>query len=205
VRPRGHGQLHLLRHGESVFNTRFHTDVDLFDLDSQLTDHGRAQAAAAAERVAAVDPDLVITSPLIRALQTAEIVAGDRFPVLVEPLVRERLSYCCDVGRTASELAAEFPRWRFDHVPERWWSSSPGGPGTFDAHNLIVESELAFRRRVVAFRAWLAGRPERRIVVVGHAAFFSGLCGLRLGNGQLIELRDAVRAAERGAGAGARE
>jgi broad specificity phosphatase PhoE len=42
----------------------------------ELTDHGRAQVAATARFAQSIKPDLIITSPLVRARQTAEILSA---------------------------------------------------------------------------------------------------------------------------------
>jgi broad specificity phosphatase PhoE len=47
-------------------------------IDIPLNDDGRAQAAALEKRLAGVTFDRIITSPLVRARETAEIVAGTR-------------------------------------------------------------------------------------------------------------------------------
>jgi 2,3-bisphosphoglycerate-dependent phosphoglycerate mutase len=63
----------LLRHGESTANA-----AGLFTgvWDVPLTTRGRAQAARAASLMAAVGirPTLLLTSPLVRAVQTVEIL-----------------------------------------------------------------------------------------------------------------------------------
>jgi broad specificity phosphatase PhoE len=65
----------LLRHGESVGNAQSRWQGQS---DYPLTERGRAQAHALAERWQAeeVKFDLVIASPLVRAKETAEIVAS---------------------------------------------------------------------------------------------------------------------------------
>lgn len=45
------------------------------DEQRRLTTQGRAEAATLARRLAGTKPDAVVSSPLLRALQTAEIVA----------------------------------------------------------------------------------------------------------------------------------
>ncbi|RPI31749.1 MAG: histidine phosphatase family protein, partial [Chloroflexota bacterium] len=64
----------LLRHGESVGNAN---GVYQGQADFELSDLGRRQAQALAERWVAEEKtfDLVISSPLLRARQTAEIIA----------------------------------------------------------------------------------------------------------------------------------
>jgi hypothetical protein len=55
---------------------------------------------------------LLVVSPLTRALQTATLAFGDQpgCQVLVEPLWRERLYLSSDVGRSGQQLAQEFPQ-----------------------------------------------------------------------------------------------
>ena len=66
----------LLRHGQSEFNVIYSvTRVDPGIPDPELTALGREQAAAAAQTLADRDLARVVSSPYIRAIQTAEIVA----------------------------------------------------------------------------------------------------------------------------------
>jgi len=59
--------------------------------DTPLSDRGRAQAAAAARRLAAMQPVAVVSSDLPRARETAEAVASAAgLSVQIEPLLRER-------------------------------------------------------------------------------------------------------------------
>jgi len=55
---------------------------------------------------------LLVVSPLTRALQTATLAFGPQLacPALVEPLLRERLYLSSDVGRHPQDLAQEFPQ-----------------------------------------------------------------------------------------------
>jgi phosphohistidine phosphatase len=51
----------------------------LRDWDRALTDHGRAEASLVSHALQTLElqPDVVLSSPLVRARQTAEIVAGE--------------------------------------------------------------------------------------------------------------------------------
>jgi phosphohistidine phosphatase len=66
-------QVYLVRHAEAVDET-----VELRDPHRHLSPHGRAQARALGERLRWHDcgPTYVYASPLVRALQTAELVCG---------------------------------------------------------------------------------------------------------------------------------
>lgn len=103
-------RLVLLRHGESEWN-RLNLFTGWYDCD--LTDTGRAEAAAAGDmmREAGVDPDLVHTSVQLRAIRTAN-EALDRMGRLWVPVRRHwRLNerhYGDLTGRNKAETAAKF-------------------------------------------------------------------------------------------------
>jgi broad specificity phosphatase PhoE len=81
-----------IRHGQSTFNAAHrHGGGDPGLLDARLTELGHAQARAARDRLRSVPFDLVVVSPLTRAIETAAILFGDhprRPRVLVEVLQR---------------------------------------------------------------------------------------------------------------------
>jgi broad specificity phosphatase PhoE len=80
----------FLRHGESVGNAEARWQGQA---DFPLTDTGRAQARALAERWKSEGAkfDLILTSPLVRARETAEIIASAlNVNVEVDPLWMER-------------------------------------------------------------------------------------------------------------------
>jgi broad specificity phosphatase PhoE len=80
----------FLRHGESIGNAQFRWQGQS---DYALTDKGRAQARAAAERWKAEGQtfDLIISSTLVRAKETAEIIAAAvNAPIEYDPILLER-------------------------------------------------------------------------------------------------------------------
>ncbi|MET1083443.1 MAG: histidine phosphatase family protein [Burkholderiales bacterium] len=64
--------LFLVRHAKSSWD-----DTSLSDRDRPLNDRGRGDAPKMGERLAKrdVNPDLILSSPAVRALKTAEIIA----------------------------------------------------------------------------------------------------------------------------------
>ena len=182
-----------IRHGESTFNAHHRaTGRDPGHLDARLTPRGQAQARAARDALRAIPFELVVVSPLTRAIETSALLFGDHPATpkfLVEVLHRECQESSCDVGRAASEIAAEFPHLDVGHLPEIWWHAEAG----CDAGGYPVEPRGLFDRRVAAFRDWLAARPERTIAVVGHGTFFFHLTGLWLDNCEHTELDLAAR------------
>jgi broad specificity phosphatase PhoE len=165
----------LIRHGQSTFNAHHAaTGQDPGHIDARLTDLGHQQVAAARAQAAGLGPlDLVISSPLTRALQTTLGLFGDAgTPVEVTCRHRERLEAFCDLGRPPADLAADFPALRFDHLDDRWWHDGPPGPD-----GLPIEPLDLFTARVAGFAEWLAAHPAARVAVVGHGAFFRHLTG----------------------------
>ncbi len=113
----------LIRHGQTEFNRVYsETRRDPGIRDPQLTAVGRSQAAAVARALGATNPSRLITSPYTRALETAEIIAGDLgLPISVEPLLAERFAFTCDIGSPLATLRARWPDIAFDHLPDPWW------------------------------------------------------------------------------------
>ena len=147
-------RVHLVRHGESTWNREGRVQGQA--AHPPLTERGRAQAEAAAEVVAArvVGPvDVVWSSDLVRAVQTAEAVA-DRLgaSVRTDPALREQALGDLE-GRRSAELVAE-PTPSGLHVSEVRWG---GGESVADVH-----------ARLTAFMSALPASDERDIVVVTH-------------------------------------
>lgn len=185
--PPSPSRIVCIRHGESTFNAAHRaTGRDPGHVDARLTDRGLAQVAAARAGLREIAFELVVTSPLTRALQTTAGLFTDHPAepeVLVEVLHRECQESSCDVGRAASLLAEEFPGMRVDHLPETWWHAE----GEPHPRGFPIEPRTLFDARVAAFRDWLAARPERTIAVVGHGTFFFHLTGVWLDNCEAVE------------------
>jgi probable phosphoglycerate mutase len=136
-----------------------------------LNDAGRAQAAALRDRLRATGelaPDVVLTSILPRAIETAEIV-GAAFSPAPEPIAD--CAYCelhpgeCD-GMTWDDY-----RTRYGEPTDPDVLMSPGG-----------ESLRTFDARVrAATDALLAEHRGRTVVVFTHGGFISASCCHMLG------------------------
>jgi broad specificity phosphatase PhoE len=181
-----------IRHGQSTFNAMAAGGGrDPLHYDAPLSDLGEQQVLRARETLRGIAIDLVITTPLTRALQTAAGLFADhpRSPImLVECLHRERVENSCDVGRSPAVLAKAFPSFAFDHLPEVWWHSHDDP----DERGVCVEPPEVVQARAEAFRRFLLQRPERRIAVVGHGTFFLHLTGRVLSNCEIVEYSPEV-------------
>ncbi|MDD2877611.1 MAG: phosphoglycerate mutase family protein [Acidiphilium sp.] len=166
----------LLRHGQSEFNLHFNaTRRDPGIEDPHLTPTGEAQARAAAEALGAIRLTRMIVSPYTRALQTAApIIASRDLTIEIDPLIRERFVFSCDIGSPAATLAQRFPDHDFAHLATPWW------PDAFEAETSVID-------RAAQFRARMAHHPDwRETIVVSHWAFILALTGQSLMNGEWI-------------------
>jgi ribonuclease H / adenosylcobalamin/alpha-ribazole phosphatase len=145
----------LLRHGETALSTerRFAGRGDI-----PLTEAGRAQAAAAAARLAARGGiDLIVTSPLARARATAEAVAdATGAPLLADD----------DLAET------DFGKWEgltFAEASERWPGEVSAWLGSADVAPPGGESFAAVGQRVnAALDRLLASHEFRTLLLVSH-------------------------------------
>ena len=166
----------LLRHGQSEFNLHFTaTRRDPGIVDPRLTELGHCQAQEAAEAMRTEGIKHIICSPYTRALQTAAPIAKALgLPVLINPIVRERYAFSCDIGSPASQLAQEWPHHDFVHLDEVWWPS-------------IEEPAEGAIGRANLFRAEMAALPHwSNTLVVSHWGFILSMTGQSVMNGNWL-------------------
>lgn len=166
----------LMRHGETVFNVVYGAHRrDPGVRDPALTEAGRAQALAAADALGRESVKRVITSPYRRALQTTEIIVGKLgVPVAVEPLIRERAVFTCDIGTPKSELARTWSAYAFQHLEEIWWADGE-------------ESETLLHQRCREFSASMADMTDwRQVAAITHWGVIRALTGRRVKNCETV-------------------
>ena len=167
----------LLRHGQTLWNLHFgQTRIDPGLPDPGLTREGRRQAEAAGAALVDRNISLLFASPYRRTLETATIVAERlAVPILVEPLIRERAGFSCDIGTRAGMLAEAWPDLDFSALDERWWCD-------------LGETDDRVLARARAFRTAVAGRPDRdSICAVTHWGVVRALTGETVENGAIRE------------------
>jgi 2,3-bisphosphoglycerate-dependent phosphoglycerate mutase len=157
----------LLRHGESQGN---YEGRHQGQADFPLTERGREQAKALLRRwkSESVRFDLVISSPLMRARETAEIIAnGMNIPLEFDPLWMER-----DNGLMAGLL------------PEEARQTVPQPPfiHPYQAVGKTGESQWQLYLRAGAAVQSLFNQPPGRYLVVSHGGllnmFFYAILGI---------------------------
>lgn len=132
-------ELILVRHGQTVHNV---AGIAQGWNDSELSDAGRAQVERLAERIAAMHPTALYSSPLGRALSTAEAIArATGLPIVTLDDLRE-MSYGGWEGKSFLDVRREdeaiYQRWIAD--PE---CACPGGESHGDVRRRMERAFAA--------------------------------------------------------------
>lgn len=145
--------IYLIRHGQSTGNGR---EFFMGWSDHPLTELGQAQARAVAARLAPLGPLPVVCSDLLRARETAEIIAaGGQGAVQADSRWRE--VHC----------------GRFEDRPWEEFSAEPELTALFDADPFGAampggESAAMMSARVTAAFDELTQRTDAGVIVVAH-------------------------------------
>ena len=115
--------IYLIRHGQSEFNAAFALDprTDPMMFDPHLTELGVQQAKSAREQLCDLKIKYIISSPMMRTIQTAIHIFGADHPIIINPHMREKLVHSCDVGSHPQILQDFFTHLSFDHLSAHWW------------------------------------------------------------------------------------
>ena len=159
----------LLRHGENLANIT--SELSYLKVDYSLTTKGKLQAYQTAAYFRDKAIQLIYTSPLKRAVETAQIIGEE---LGIEPVIIENLREF-NVGFLEG-MSDRDESWRIHNETIRAWVQGkpearfPGGDD-FGAVNTQMQA---------AMHEILAGNDGRRILVIGHGGLFftsiSGLC-----------------------------
>jgi probable phosphoglycerate mutase len=136
----------LVRHGQSEWNAEGLMQGQTQDVP--LTDLGHQQAATAAEELAVLRPGALISSDLLRAVQTAEHCARSTgLPFTTSPALREQ-GYGVLEGRPSREL------WDIVDWTDPHWSAEGG------------ESLAQLHGRVETYLKQLVAEPPADVVAL---------------------------------------
>ncbi len=145
----------LIRHGETDWNVegRYQGQAD-----PPLNERGREQARRLARKLEQDPPDIIYTSPLKRAYETARIIADHlRRPLYVEPRLKE-----IHQGEWQTllhtEIARRYPEaWDSWHTTP-WETQIPGGETLKEVQKRVYEAIDEIIQR----------HPGKRIAIVAH-------------------------------------
>ena len=163
-------RLILLRHGETEYNA---TSRMQGQLDTVLSDRGVAQAHAAAKELRGLGISKIVSSDLMRAKHTADVVGADLgLPVGVDTRLRE--THLGDwQGKTHSEVDNEH-----DGARAVWRTDASWAPPSGESR-----LEVAARAREVVdelmrdYRQW----DDSAVLLVAHGGTIAALTASLLG------------------------
>jgi probable phosphoglycerate mutase len=150
----------LIRHGETAWNAvrRLQGHIDI-----PLNEEGERQAGALAQALAAERVDVIVSSDLQRAMQTAQAVAAqyDGTPVQTDAQLRERC-YGVFEGMLYADIAQQYPAdyalWQARDID----AVMPPGERTAESFRQF------YQRSVAGIARWAGRHPGRTIVIVAH-------------------------------------
>lgn len=184
--------IHFQRHGQGFHNVICETWRELtgnpvnlvstdpkenpmlreYVLDSPLTEVGRQQCLACRDEASRLQPEIVVVSPLVRAIQSAELswsTHRSTVPWVAHEGCREELGLLvCNKRRSISEIQTVYPDIDFSLCAQD------------DTDTLFMEDQRepprANTQRVYDFLLYLRDLPQTEIAVVGHSAWLFNMC-----------------------------
>jgi broad specificity phosphatase PhoE len=167
--------LYLIRHGYSLHNQIFVEmgyNVNAFRIpeviDSPLTGEGQRQSIDLGHQWSDKhNIELVVVSPLMRALETAVNIFGDtNIPIICQEYLREYPigRDTCNLRSDRDILQRKFPSIDFSSIhynKDILWKAGEENMETIDALN----------SRISLMKDYLSRRPETKIAVVGHSSY----------------------------------
>lgn len=154
--------LYLVRHAENLANLT--KEFSYKKVDLSLTSKGRLQAGQTAVALAGIDFNAIYSSPLRRAVETAEIIAASRgIPITVVENFRE-----INVGRLEDTPPTSETWGLHNRIIGQWLSGNkkvgfPGGENYFSL----------WKRFQTGLKSILDGRENEKILLVGHGGMFT--------------------------------
>jgi valyl-tRNA synthetase len=147
----------FLRHGQTDWNVK---SIMQGRKETDINETGRKQSEEKIDIVKEFNPDIIISSPLRRTLDSAKIVANDEFKVVTDERIIER-SYGEIEGLHVSEIQKKFPE------AESFTREGGGTPYLIKAPG--VETYRQVFDRIEDFLKDIAKKYKgKRVVVMSH-------------------------------------
>lgn len=148
-------KLYVVRHGQTDKNA---LGLVQGDTESDLTEKGREEAKALQELVKSLDVDVVVSSPLRRALDTAKLVTNNEKEIIVDDRLIER-----DFGLSEGKPVDE-------ELTVKYWNFKLNT----DINQVEKVQDLMFR--ITEFIEDMRNRyDDKKVLVVAHSAILRAI------------------------------
>jgi broad specificity phosphatase PhoE len=163
-------KLYFVRHGESEANTR-HV-ISNHESHFGLTELGRQQADSLVKKLRDIPIDVIFSSPILRAKETADIVSRSFY--LTYQVTEALREYSCGYleGKSDEESWKQHRRYYEDWTLHHNYTSRP----------TAGESFVDIQNRFLPFIESLKHRDEDHILLIGHGGLFHLMLPLILNN-----------------------
>ncbi len=152
-------------------------------VDVPLIEEGRRQAREANESFDGTPFDVIISSPLSRAIETAEIVTGvNRKDIVIEEGCTER-AFGKMEGLAAAQIRETLPQVQYMRIEEVDYSLNPPGGETFEQ---LHERARDFLRRILELHG------GKKVLLFAHENFLQQLHGAIRGLGPIESLEQGI-------------
>ncbi len=148
-------RIYLIRHAETVV-----TEEDRFagSQDQSLSPNGREHAEELATRLHEFEIDAVYSSPLRRAVETAEMIAGPHGLSVVQVSDLRELDHGHWEGLTRQQVEQKYPEEYAEYQRDPLDFAPEGGE----------PASAVVARAVPAVTGIVAGHPDQTVAVVSH-------------------------------------
>ena len=168
-----------VRHGETEFNRQRRYAGTL---DVPLNDTGIRDTISAARRMEGQRFDAVVTSTLMRAIQTARYLLGEDVETVQTDLCCER-NYGGMQGLTEEEVRSMRPKIMYIYEGDDYHSLNPPGGESFEE----------VRQRAERFFDFILDNYRgKKVLVVSHYTFLQQLHGLMKGHDWIASLGESI-------------
>ena len=157
-------ELYLIRHGQTVWNVEGRLQGAI---DTELNENGREKARELGEKLKDIDFDVIFSSPLSRAYNTAVLVRGEKNTEIIKDDRLREISFGVADG-------SEYKSWTANGSPYNAFFVDP-------AHYVPPEGGETFLEVCARTREFVVEKIEplyqscKRVMIVAHGALNSGL------------------------------
>lgn len=148
-------KIYFTRHGETVWNRQFRFQGHK---DSDLTDKGVLAAELLADRIEEIELDYIISSPLMRAYSTAEILKGKKDVEIIKHNGLKEINLGVFEGMSYEDIKKEHPKLldliESDPINNRY----PNGENLREFYNRVVD----------AFKEIIENYRNKTTLIVAH-------------------------------------
>jgi len=148
-------KIYLVRHGEVPHNASHQYNTK----DEDLTDIGIKQALEVKEKIKDIDFDIIYSSPLIRAKNTAQIITDNNSNIVFDDRLKERS--CGSLSGQPLEVTNRVEYWNY-YTDIQYGTS---------------ENIQQFFKRVYDFLDELKTKDYKKVLIVGHSGISKAFNG----------------------------